>query len=160
MTADELSMPLGLDRKPQAPFRFSIFRATLAASGLLALLFLALAVLAHDHFAYNPFGGRPVAVAPTTSPIVPAGNPQEQAETGLTEPGTGEPPMASPVQTLLSAAPPTRTITIIDGTSGKRQEVVIPAWTNTGSIEVQQPDESPRRSAPAKPLSRAQGKSN
>ena len=155
MTADELSTPLGLDRKPQAPFRFSIFRAAIATLGLLALLFLALAVLAHD-----PFGGRRVAVAPATSPIAPAGNPQEQAETGVAEPGTGESPMVSPVQTLPSAAPPTRTVTIIDGTSGKRQEIVIPAWTNTGSIDVQQPAESPRRSTPAKPPSRAPGKSN
>jgi uncharacterized protein len=160
MTADELSTPLGLDRKPQAPFRFSIVRAAIAASGLLAMLFLAWAVLARDPFAHDPFGGRRVAVAPATSPMVPAGNPQEQAETGVAEPGIGELPTASQVQTLPPAAPPTRTVTIIDGTSGKRQEIVIPAWTNTGGIDVQRPAESPRRSAPAKPPARAPSKSN
>ena len=129
MTADELSAPLGQERrsKRQRAFPISASQTLVAALGLLALIFAAWALIADD-----PFGGEPVAVAPASLPATASGKSPEHADADPQAPRTpsrnshdgqgadqdANSPKADP--------PVNRIVTIIDGTSGKRQEVVIP----------------------------------
>jgi uncharacterized protein len=70
----------------------------------------------------DPFGGEPVAIAPV-QPHAPVASKTEQT------PSTAQAKSASPAQTAgaaPAATPPgAKTVTIIDGVSGKRQDVVI-----------------------------------
>jgi hypothetical protein len=156
MTPDELSAPLGVDRGPKAqhPFRSSVHWAAIATLGLLALGLLAWAMVAHD-----PLGGKPIAPARTAGAA--PDKTSEHAGPLVLEAGGNDArdPRANPSIALLpSLAPPaTRTVTIIDGTSGKRQEVVLPATLSIGSVETQ-PTENPRRGPVAKPAPRAGAK--
>jgi hypothetical protein len=146
MTADDLSAPLGQDRRSQRrrAFPISVSQAVVAALGLLALIFAAWVLIADD-----PFGGEPLAIAPATFLATGSGSSPEHAD--------ADPAQAALTPDALAAAPPAnRTVTIIDGTSGKRQEIVIPGAANFGSVD-QQPPGSTRRSGVAKitPDSRA-----
>jgi hypothetical protein len=121
---DDLSAPLGQD-KPRSKRWFAI-RLPQALAGLLGL---ALAVFAGWVILVDePFGGEPLAVLHT--PV--AGSPSHTSDNPdlrVTKLTPDERPN-SPDITIKAApvvAPPSRTITIIDGTSGKRQEVQIPA---------------------------------
>jgi polysaccharide deacetylase 2 family uncharacterized protein YibQ len=106
---DELNTPLGLGPSPKP--RFDV--AKLAAKGLAALFGTALAGFAlWAVVVRDPLGGEPHAQAPVPAvQIAVAPRPQAQA---------AEP--ARPAQ-----EPGTKTVTIIDGSSGKRQEIVIAA---------------------------------
>lgn len=111
---DDLNAPLGQFPPPQR--RFPIAR--LAAQAVAGLLFAALAgFLLWAAVARDPLGGEPSAAVQ-----IP---PVQTAEA----PRPAQPPQADrTVQDAPSAAQPpggTQTVTIIDGTSGKRQEVVI-----------------------------------
>ena len=109
---DDLNAPLGQGPSPKR--RFPIAR--LAAHGLAATLGVALtgfvlwAALVRD-----PLGGEPsaqVSLPPVEAPEAPA------------------PQQAAKIETPQKDAPPpagTQTVTIIDGSSGKRQDVVIPS---------------------------------
>jgi len=133
MTADELSAPLGQERrsKRQRAFPISASQTLVAALGLLALIFAAWALIADD-----PFGGEPVAVAPASLPATASGKSPEHADADPQAPrtpsrnshdGQGADQGADQGANSLAADPPVnRIVTIIDGTSGKRQEVVIP----------------------------------
>jgi hypothetical protein len=104
---DDLSVPLG--QSQLQPHSAALSRAIAAALGLGLLLFVLWIALVG-----NPF--EPVALAPAARPVeaaapVPQPAPEPKASAVVPEPaGKG----ASP-----------RTVTIIDGMSGKRQEVVI-----------------------------------
>ena len=101
---DELTAPLGQSVPPRR--RFSVPRAI--AIALIAALFgvgLWMALTKH------PFRDTPVAVSPAPQQVQADTPPRVEADpTG----GVREPPGGGQ-----------RTVTIIDGTSGKRQEVVI-----------------------------------
>src|SRR4051812_3792762 len=118
-TADDLSAPLGQEsaRKPRRRLRlpFSATQALAVLFGLLLLAFLGFAVLID-----NPLGGEPSArVAIHLAP------PPEKAAT-LT-PSTPAPVVKSAAEIAKPADPAgKRTITIIDGSSGARRDVVIP----------------------------------
>ncbi|MBR1154099.1 divergent polysaccharide deacetylase family protein [Bradyrhizobium sp. JYMT SZCCT0428] len=112
-TADELSTPLGQDTKRKKR-RFRLpFTAMQALAVLLGLFLVGFASIAL--FTDNPFGGEPVAhVAMRKTPVsdekATAAGPAEQAA------------KSAPKQ---AAAGENKTVTIIDGSSGKRQDVVI-----------------------------------
>ncbi|MGD9922175.1 MAG: divergent polysaccharide deacetylase family protein [Pseudorhodoplanes sp.] len=112
---DDLNAPLGQGAAPQR--RFPIAR--LAAQGLASILgaalvgFLLWAALMRD-----PLGGEPTAAA-LIPPAQTAQAPAAQPEPRLDQPAPGTPADGG-VTTGGS-----QTITIIDGSSGKRQEVVI-----------------------------------
>jgi polysaccharide deacetylase 2 family uncharacterized protein YibQ len=80
----------------------------------------------------NPFGGEPVmiaAVAPKTAPAGKApGEPTNPDAIKIERPNRydGPTPPASVEPTTPANPPGTRTVTIIDGSTGKRQEVPIP----------------------------------
>src|SRR3954447_22596295 len=117
-TVDDLSAPLGQQtaRKPRRRYRlpFTITQALAVLFGLFLLAFVGFAL-----FNDNPLGGEPatrVAIrtaAPAEKPV--------------------SPPADTPAPVVKSAAELTpadpagkRTITIIDGSSGARQDVVVP----------------------------------
>lgn len=114
--ADELNAPLGQRRQPKR--RLKIPRAVpLAFAGLLGAAvagFAAWVVIVDD-----PLGGEPVAVVSTKAQAKPdAGTPP------------GSPPGDRAAQSGHGANPAapakaTQTVTIIDGSSGKRQEIAI-----------------------------------
>jgi uncharacterized protein len=157
MTADELSAPLGRNRKPapQGALRLSVYQAAVITLALFAAGFLAWAMLGDRSFGSGPAALAPADVAATSTgkkPAQTAAGVPESVRDGLLD--SRDMPPAEPV-TLPAAA--TRTITIIDGTSGKRQEIAIPAWTNPPTGDAP-PMESPRR-AVDRPMSRAANKS-
>jgi hypothetical protein len=117
-TADDLSAPLGQEgaRKPRRRLRLP-FRPTQALAVLFGLLLLAF--LGFAFFNDNPLGGEPSARVAINLP------PPEKA------PATATPAMPAPA--VNSAPEPAkatdpagkRTITIIDGSSGARRDVVV-----------------------------------
>ncbi len=149
MTADDLSAPLGQDQRPKQrrAFRMSLSQTAIVSLSLLALVFAAWTMIADD-----PFGGEPTAIAPASLVASSPGNKPEQAGAAVPEPAANGPrnlqesPPADPPALAPSAS---RTVTIIDGTSGKRQEIVIPGMGNFGSADPQ-PAQSTRRGGVAK----------
>ena len=104
---DELTAPLGQSRAPRRKSR----APRMIALGLATLL---MGVGLWVVLAKYPFRDTPIAVAPAPKPV--------QAEAPVA------PPRAEPERTGAirePAANDRRTVTIIDGMSGKRQEVVI-----------------------------------
>jgi uncharacterized protein len=107
VTADDLSAPLGQSKSRQSRLRVPrVLAPTLAGVLALMLLFFAGWVLLVD----DPFGGEPRAVVAAHMAVAPAPEtPPEPAATHPSEPAAGT------------------TVTIIDGMSGKRQDVSIGA---------------------------------
>ena len=109
---DDLSTPLGQKterRKRRFRLPFTAMQALAVMLGLFLVAFLAVAL-----FTDNPFGGEPVARIALRQPA------DEKAPAS----GTGKPEQATK---SASQAPSgdNKTVTIIDGSSGKRQDVVI-----------------------------------
>ena len=113
-TADELSAPLG-QKAARKKRRFRLpFTAMQALAVLLGLFLVAFAGIAL--FTDNPLGGEPVAhIALRKAPA--------DEKPAVAAAGHGEPAAkAAPKQ---AASGENKTVTIIDGSSGKRQDVVI-----------------------------------
>jgi hypothetical protein len=125
MSGDELSAPLGQETgAKRRRRRIGLLRVALAGTGTLGL---ALAPAVWAVTTRYPVGGTPVGIAPFT-PILSSSASRPEASRA-NDPVAGEPrnPAAqSSVETTGAIAPPGRTITIIDGTSGQRREIVIP----------------------------------
>ena len=119
---DELSAPLGQHRSPERPFPLS--GIAVAAVGVLSVAFFAWTVFATR--GSGPMGVAPINPTPATLKAVePVALPQRgetapQAQTDVVE---------------LPRPPAGRTVTIIDGTSGKRQEIIIPETTGPASAD-------------------------
>ena len=113
--ADELSTPLG-QQTTRKPRRFRLPFTALQALAVLLGLFL-VAFIGVALFNDNPLGGEPVAhIALRT-------NPAADDKHGTAAPSHAE---AGPKSAAKQAAPgESKTVTIIDGSSGKRQDVVI-----------------------------------
>jgi polysaccharide deacetylase 2 family uncharacterized protein YibQ len=117
---DDLNAPLGQGKDKQAaatPRRFGapqLLAGVLAVSGLVVASW---AMLVND-----PLGGEPVAVVSTKS------KPGAEAAAGTGRHDGASPATASADVKIPPAAGAnnTNTVTIIDGSSGKRQEVVVP----------------------------------
>jgi uncharacterized protein len=133
MTVDDLSAPLGQQQqKPRRAIPVTASQLIVAALALFLGLFVVWAVVAND-----PFGGEPMAVvsanmAPATTartadvqkPTDAAGGP------GSIDRYDGPGASTAPSPAAPALAPGTKTVTIIDGKTGQRQEVVIPAPAN------------------------------
>jgi len=93
-----------------------------AIAGVLSLLVVAVAGWAR--VADDPFGGEPFAVVSAGPSVAASGGKEVLARAPNSQPGKerGPPSDATPA----AETPAGRTITIIDGTSGKRQDVLIP----------------------------------
>ena len=124
MTGDDFDTPLGQHLKKRRRFRVPI------TAGGLALFFGTLVVWAV--LGNNPFGGEPVAVAPINLHSgTPAKTSEGQAPVQVVaNPDRNDSPTPVPAAAEQANAPPagaTKTITIIDGKTGARQELSIPA---------------------------------
>ncbi|MBB5053354.1 hypothetical protein HNQ36_003345 [Afipia massiliensis] len=117
MTTDDLSAPLGQDRPRKRQYRlpFSAPQAIAGLCGLFLTTFLGFAIFNH-----NPMGGEPLARVsydPTTLPGEGAAK-------------SAGPAPAMPKEATAAAKEPVsgrQTVTIIDGSSGARQDVMIGA---------------------------------
>jgi polysaccharide deacetylase 2 family uncharacterized protein YibQ len=146
VAADDLSAPLGQGKTPKRPRKLPIAlpQATLGVLSLFVVVVAGWAMIADD-----PFGGEPMAIVPAKVAAGAAGAPGKKPEEASGRPGReagserpnrydGPSQEAAPVVT---PAPTGRTITIIDGSSGRRQDVVIP-----GPAEDKSPGIDPRLS--------------
>ena len=126
MTTDDLNAPLGQDKfgKERVLGRFlgrfmppiALPQAAAGVLGLFIVVFALWAVIADD-----PLGGEPTAIVMADPPA------------GLASKAPANAPAAGPARydgpdpaTAAAAKTGTQTVTIIDGTSGKRQEVIVP----------------------------------
>jgi hypothetical protein len=119
-TLDDLSAPLGLNtaaRKRRVRLSFTAMQALALLLGLSLVAFVGVASF-HKH----PIGSEPMA-----SIIIPEPNPTEGRSATTTASSVDEtgaaPKRAAPGEH--------KTVTIIDGSSGARQEVVIGSGDNT-----------------------------
>jgi polysaccharide deacetylase 2 family uncharacterized protein YibQ len=127
---DDLSTPLGQGklRKPSA-FKLPIAPIAAGGLGLSVVVFAGWAMFADD-----PLGGEPMAVAPTNLPAGQAA--QAKPKTAATKAeksattGDGAKSDTSPAPPKQTA---TKTVTIIDGQSGRRREIEIPAGSESKS---------------------------
>jgi len=149
VATDELDTPLGLNQPP-ARFRFSRLAMLLAAGFLGAIL---VAFLGWGFFGNDPFGGEPMAVvsagataegaATRKPPAAPNAEPERDSGPKGLAPAPAPAREAAqklppPEEKLLPGAvgpvgPDEHVVTIIDGKSGARQEVRIPASTEGGA---------------------------
>jgi len=127
MTADDLTAPLGRGpKKRRRPIKVPV--PQIIAGGLATFLgvFVLWAMVADD-----PFGGEPIAVVPANlqlaakSPAVGAA-PQPSVAAAASQQHDGSTAAAAPPPAA-GAPANTTTVTIIDGKTGARQEVVVPA---------------------------------
>lgn len=136
---DDLDTPLGQAPKKKKSFRLPV---TPQQAGLIGLTLFIAAFGGWALFGDNPFGGEPmavVAVAPATDdgpPVIKpdAKKPSDAAGPNGTDPVAGPRHSEGPAGAPPAPTPPpgSKTVTIIDGSSGKRQEVVIPGNTPAG----------------------------
>jgi polysaccharide deacetylase 2 family uncharacterized protein YibQ len=126
-TADDLSTPLGqktVRRKRRFRLPFTGTQALAVALGLFLVVFAGFAL-----FNDNPFGGEPIARVALKQPA-PAG------EKSAAPSSDSEPAMKSASRQAPAGEP--KTVTIIDGSSGSRHDVVIGGTADKG-----EPDTAP-----------------
>jgi polysaccharide deacetylase 2 family uncharacterized protein YibQ len=145
VTADDLNAPLGTGKPKRRRFTIPALvpRAIAGALAAFVLIFALWALLVDD-----PFGGEPVAVAPVQSRTQAASKaeqpPAAQAKATPAQTGSAPPEKAPP--------PGAKTVTIIDGLSGKRQDVTVgdaPQSAGTrGGVEERLVESSPQGAIP------------
>ena len=118
MTADDLSAPLGQEtvQRKRRRLPFSGIQAVAVLLGLFLAAFAGFALFHHD-----PLGGEPVARLALKDSSAP------DAKTAVAAPAaaTNAKPSTPGAKSATPAAAGQKTITIIDGSSGARQDVVI-----------------------------------
>ena len=134
MSSDDLNAPLGQNKKKKKkPLSKLSKLAPQLLAGVLALFGLAVAVW--GAFVTDPLGGEPsaiVSIAPSkpSAPMALAGDNRQHTHHDGT---AGSAPMASADIKIKKKAPPgSTTVTIIDGSSGKSHDVIIPGKTSAG----------------------------
>jgi uncharacterized protein len=120
---DELTAPLGQNKSPRRPLALGRFVpwAIAGVLGLWLLVFVSWAALVHD-----PLGGEPMTVVAIDARPASSAKQTASAREAVAQ---SEIQPATPAPQTLPAAPAGQTITIIDGSSGKRQEVQVAAST-------------------------------
>lgn len=142
MAADELNVPLGKTQKTGRFARLQQLRLPLSFGQLLALvcgLFL-IVFLSFALFGNNPLGGEP-GVRITIDPALLA-KPRNAPAAAQSTAASATPSASAPVvrgeqaaqgaSAVTTPAPGQKTITIIDGSSGERRDVVVPASNEPG----------------------------
>jgi uncharacterized protein len=138
MTADDLSAPLG-QREPERRRKFPVPLPAVIATALALFLgvFVVWAIVSDD-----PFGGEPVVAVPIDLHAAAA----RKSEMAMAKPevaavaqGAGQSAPAAKAAGVPTAPPDqpaanTKTVTIIDGKTGARQEVVIPGTENGAAV--------------------------
>lgn len=128
MAADDLTAPLGQKkRKRHSALPAMVPKIIAAALGLVMLVFAGWALVAHD-----PLGGEPATVVsaePQSKAADAKGQPAEAApQTDSKVDAKANPPAVNRYDGPAEVQPPpgSRTVNIINGISGKRQQVMIP----------------------------------
>ena len=138
MTGDDLNAPLGQQlRKRRSSIPITASQVMAAMLTLFLGVFLVWAVVVN-----NPFGGEPIVVVPINlhpGPAAKTADGQAPPKVVAVNPDAPAAAQAAPGQTVASPAA-TKTITIIDGTTGERKEVAIPAPANDAAAA---PDAGP-----------------
>jgi polysaccharide deacetylase 2 family uncharacterized protein YibQ len=129
MATDDLNAPLGQGKSRKKPraLPVKVSHVIVGALSLLVATFAAWAMFVDD-----PFGGEPVAVVRATlrTDVAEAKPSPGGAPPAAERPVNVESPATEPASPVVTSPPPgTKTVTIIDGTSGRRQDVLIPATT-------------------------------
>jgi polysaccharide deacetylase 2 family uncharacterized protein YibQ len=121
-TTDDLSTPLGQSAARKRRFRlpFTLPQAAATVLGLILVTFLGFALFDH-----NPLGGEPTARVAIRQPAVTQGKPEAASH-------ASQKPDGNPKIVAAQPAAGQKTITIIDGSSGARQDVVIAGEDKTG----------------------------
>jgi polysaccharide deacetylase 2 family uncharacterized protein YibQ len=118
---DDLNAPLGLGKgKRLSKLPVSPPQIVAGVLGLSGLVVVGWAILVHD-----PLGGQPVAVVATKLAPGPDGDSAKVSQPAGHDPAANTPEPAKTVP-----PPGSKTVTIIDGSSGARQQVVIPDTAN------------------------------
>ena len=129
MASDDLNAPLGQDKKRRRPQLPPATPQILA--GLLGLF--GIAVVAWAIFVKDPLGGEPTAVVATSSLAKaqpkPVGDGRHHAHHDG-EASDSEVAAQVAVPVVVTAPPGSHTVTIIDGSSGKHESVIVPDKTN------------------------------
>ena len=129
MTADDLTAPLGrIPKKRRRAVDIPVPQIIAGALAAFLGVFVLWAVVADD-----PFGGEPMAVVPANlqlagKPSDVAAGPQPTVSPEAGQPHAGSAAASAPPAT--GAPANTTTITIIDGKTGAKQEVLVPAPVN------------------------------
>jgi hypothetical protein len=127
VTSDDLNAPLGQDKRKGLPKLPAVAPQILA--GVLGLF--GIAVVAWAIFVNDPLGGEPTAVVATGSPAKTPAKPAGDGQQHSRHDGPSDNAATADVPATVApaaVAPPSgsKTVTIIDGSSGKRQDVIIP----------------------------------
>ena len=140
MTADDLSAPLGLQpKRRRRRINIPVPQIVVGALALFFGAFVLWAVVADD-----PFGGEPMAVVPANlqlaaKPPDAAGAPPPTALADTTAhhdiaaAATAAPPGAATAPPAQAVPSDSTTVTIIDGKTGAKQDVVVPSPTNAAA---------------------------
>jgi uncharacterized protein len=113
LSFDELNAPLGQHkRKRVSKLPAAVPRLLVGVLGLFVL-----AVVAWAMFVNDPLGGEPVAVV-----AIPGAKPAD----GKQKPTAVDPNATGSIAKTAEPPPGSKTVTIIDGSTGKRREIVIP----------------------------------
>jgi uncharacterized protein len=133
MTVDDLTTPLGRGptRRQREPF-VSIPKVIAVALALFLGAFVVWAFVSDD-----PFGGEPKVAVPIDERGLAAANKPDaagpQSVTTATEAPANVKPAVPDLPQIRAALPPgAKTVTIIDGKTGQRHEIVIPPPGNEG----------------------------
>ena len=124
MAADDLNAPLGQHQDKQDEPRARLIGVPQLLAALLATSGVVVAVWAA--FVNDPLGGQPVAVVSTQTAAGPAAKTAAGTAEGHRHDGAADAPSAAAAIVDVKVPPGARTVTIIDGSSGKRQQVVVP----------------------------------
>jgi uncharacterized protein len=135
LSPDDLNAPLGQNKKKR------LSRLPANAPQLLAALLglFGLAVAAWGIFGNDPLGGEPVVVVATTPPAAgqaktaAGGDGQEHHRHDGTM--AGAPSATAKIKVEAPPPPGSKTVTIIDGSSGKSRNVLIPANAKSGAAK-------------------------
>ena len=134
MAPDDLNAPLGQDKRKGLPKLPAAAPQILAgALGLFGIVVVAWAIFVND-----PLGGEPTAVVATGSPAKPQAKPAGDGHQQSHRDGPPSDKAPSTTVVIPAAAPPpgSKTITIIDGSSGKQQDVVLPGKSSGSAPKV------------------------
>jgi polysaccharide deacetylase 2 family uncharacterized protein YibQ len=140
VASDDLNAPLGQDKQKRLP------KPPIAAPQLLAGLLglFGLLVMSWAVFVNDPLGGEPVAVVVAKPPAAGQARPDSDGDGDGKQHSRYDGPAAKAPDPAAAAAaaakattppPGSKTITIIDGSSGKSQDVVIPGNSSGGASQ-------------------------
>ena len=147
MEADDLNAPLGQSRKKHRLPKLPVAAPQMLA-GALAMVGLVVALWAA--FVNDPLGGEPIVVVATkssggTAADAPGGDGKEHARHEGESTNAPIPKAATAAAEKSSEPPPgSKTVTIIDGSSGKSKEVVIPGGAGDKPAAAKAPGGDPK----------------